>query len=113
LFHQAHEHNFGYRLEDTPLELVSIQCSIRINKEKIPLPRKSAVQTKPVSSVQGALIHFEGGVEDVQVYDRKSFSPGQEIRGPALIVDDYITVLLTDEFSLQVDSLQNLILERN
>jgi N-methylhydantoinase A len=113
LFHQSHEHNFGYRLEKTPLELVSIQCSIRIQKERTPLPRKSAVPTKPVSPDQNTLIHLEEGVKDVPVYDRKPFSHGQKITGPALIVDDYITVLLTDEFSMQVDSLLNLVLERN
>ncbi|UCD65770.1 MAG: hydantoinase/oxoprolinase family protein [Deltaproteobacteria bacterium] len=113
LFHQSHEHNFGYRLEKTPLELVSIQCSIRIQKERTPLPRKSTVPTKPVSPDQNTLIHLEEGVKDVPVYDRKPFSPGQKITGPALIVDDYITVLLTDEFSMQVDSLLNLVLERN
>jgi N-methylhydantoinase A len=111
LFHQAHEHNFGYRLEEKPLELVSIQCSIRIPKKKAPLPRKNAVQPEPASPILDASIHFETGAATVPVYDRKSFSSGQEINGPALIVDDYTTVLLTEDFSLQIDTLHNLILE--
>ena len=113
LFHQAHEHNFGYRLEEKPLELVSIQCSISIQKKKTPLPRKNAVQTKPASPIRDARIHFETGAATVPVYDRKSFSVGQEINGPALVVDDYTTVLLTEDFSLQIDTLLNLILEGN
>jgi len=113
LFHQAHEHNFGYRLEEKPLELVSIQCSIRIPKKRTPLPRKNAVQPEPASSILDARIHFETGTATVPVYDRKSFSVGQKINGPALIVDDYTTVLLTEDFSLQIDTLLNLILEGN
>ena len=57
------------------------------------------------------LIHFETGDVTVPVYGRKSFSVGEKITGPALVVDDYTTVLLTEDFSLQVDTLLNLILE--
>ena len=113
LFHQAHEHNFGYRLEEKPLELVSIQCSVRIHKEKTPLPRKNAAQPDTASPIRNARIHFEAGNAVVPVYDRKFFSAGQEFKGPALIVDNYTTVLLTGDFSLQVDTLLNLILERD
>ena len=112
LFHQEHEHRFGYRIEDKPLELVSIQCSIRVKKDKIPLPRKSSTGPKPVVPIQDTLIQFEGGTASVPVYNRKSFITGQQISGPALVVDDYITVLLTEEYGLQVDTLLNLILER-
>ncbi len=113
LFHHEHEHRFGYRIEDKPLELVSIQCSIRVKKDKIPLPRKSSTGPKPVIPIQDTLMHFEGGTASVPVYNRKSFTVGQQISGPALVVDDYITVLLTEEYGLQVDTLLNLILERN
>jgi len=113
LFHQAHEHNFGYRLEEKPLELVSIQCSVRIPRKKTPLPRKKTAQSNTVSPIMDTLIHFEaGGAATVPVYGRKSFLFGQKITGPALVVDDYTTVLLTEDFSLQVDTLLNLILEK-
>jgi N-methylhydantoinase A/oxoprolinase/acetone carboxylase beta subunit len=79
----------------------------------MPLPQITAVQKKPISPIHDMLIHFEGDAFNVPVYDRKSLAYGQKIRGPALIVDDYITVLLTGEFSLQIDTLLNLILERN
>ena len=112
LFHQEHEHRFGYRIEDKPLELISIQCSIRVRKDKIPLPRKSSAGPKPIAPIRDTSIHFEGGAARVPVYNRKSFSTDRQINGPALIVDDYITVLLTEEYGLQVDTLLNLILER-
>jgi len=113
LFHQAHEHNFGYRLEEKPLELVSIQCSVRIPRKKTPLPRKKATQSNTASPIMDTLVHFEKGNATVPVYGRKSLSVGQKITGPALIVDDYTTVSLTEDFSLQVDALLNLKIEEN
>jgi N-methylhydantoinase A len=113
LFHQEHEHRFGYRIDDKPLELVSIQCSVKVNREIMELPRIDSVDTRQIAPFKNTSIQFEAGTANVPVYDRKSFTTGQQINGPALIVDDYITVLLTDMFSLKVDELLNLILERN
>ncbi|MBW2466245.1 MAG: hydantoinase/oxoprolinase family protein [Deltaproteobacteria bacterium] len=113
LFHQAHEHNFGYRLEEKPLELISIQCSVRINREKTELPREDYAQVKQASPVSYECMRFDSGTVEVPVYDRKHLFPGQGLKGPALIVDNYTTVLLTDDFSLTVDTLLNLIIERN
>jgi N-methylhydantoinase A len=112
LFHQEHEQRFGYRIEDKQLELVSIQCSIRVMKEKTLLPRKNSTEAKTPVPTRDTVMHFDKGQASVPVYDRKSFACGQQISGPSLIVDDYITVLLTEEYALQVDPLLNLILER-
>jgi len=112
LFHQAHEHNFGYRLKEKPLELVSIQCSIRIRKKKISLPRKTATRVGAAVPGSKTLVNFEAGSREVDVYERKTLSVGQTVHGPALIVDDYTTILLNEDFTLQVDALLNLILEK-
>jgi len=113
LFHQAHEHNFGYRLEEKPLELVSIQCSIRIKKKKISLPRNTATRVGAAVPVSNTLVHFETGSREIAVFERKTLSAGRKVSGPALIVDDYTTILLSEDFTLQVDTLLNLILEKS
>jgi N-methylhydantoinase A len=110
LFHQSHEQNFGYSLEDKPLELISIQCIIKINRPKRDLPkaaRKYKTKTIPVAEHK---VHFSYGPEMVQVYERESMTPGAEIEGPALIVDDYTTVLLPGSFILRVDEMHNLVI---
>ena len=75
------------------------------------MPRITAALPDSVSPIDKALMYFEKGTSTVPVYGRKTFSPGQKFNGPALIVDDYTTVLLTKDFTLQVDTLLNLILE--
>jgi N-methylhydantoinase A len=46
------------------------------------------------------------------VYERNSLSSGSELAGPALIVEDETTTVVTARFKAQVDSLGHLILER-
>jgi N-methylhydantoinase A len=110
LFHQAHEHNFGYSLADSPLELVSIQCSIKVDRTKRELPSKTPAQNTKVLPVGEHTVYFEHGSENVQVFNRSDMTTGTTLAGPALLVDDYTTIFLPSSFSLDVDELQNIIM---
>jgi N-methylhydantoinase A len=107
LFHRAHDHNFGYRLEDAPLELVSVQCSARVRRTRQPLPKQLRSSTA-VSPVGEYIIYFNVSPENVPVFKRADLHVGATLEGPALIVDNYTTILLPGSFSLAVDELENL-----
>jgi N-methylhydantoinase A len=113
LFHQFHEHNFGYRLEDTPLELVSIQCTLKVNREKQPLPRQKKSARRKIKPFREQSVYFDCIPVRVPVFDRADMAAGLTLAGPALIVDNYTTILLPASFSLEVDELHNLIIQGN
>jgi N-methylhydantoinase A/oxoprolinase/acetone carboxylase beta subunit len=48
---------------------------------------------------------------DVPVFKRADMAEGLTLSGPALIVDNYTTILLPASFSLAVDNLHNLIIQ--
>ena len=99
-------------MEDAPLELVSIRCTLRLKREKQPLPRQlRQVSSPPEIEGQGTVL-FEEGRAQVNLYLRKHLSFGHSFSDPALIIDDYTTILVTKEFQVRVDSLANLIIER-
>ncbi len=111
-FHQLHEQHFGYAMENAPLELVSIRCTLRLKREKQPLPRQLR-QVSSLPEIEGQrTVLFEEGRARVNLYLRKHLSTGQSFSGPALIIDDYTTILVTKDFQVRVDSLANLIMER-
>jgi len=111
-FHLAHARNFGYRLDDTPLELVSIRCTVKVVRQQQPLPR--AEETKQLNPQPAAMsmIELEGGAKEVAVFVRRELLPCHRLTGPALVVDDYTTVLLGEGWQLTVDTLLNLVLAR-
>ncbi len=111
LFHQAHEFAFGYRIDDAPLELVSIQCTMRMTKQKMDLPKSMAIGKGAPVAETTTKIDFQDSTIKVPVFARTAILPGQQVTGPALVVDDYTTILITQEFHLRVDSLLNLIVE--
>jgi N-methylhydantoinase A len=111
LFHQAHELNFGYSLPDTPLELVSIQCSITVRRTKHQLPRKGVVPLKEIHPAAEKYVYLGERPEKISVFTRSDILPGQNISGPALVIDNYTTVLVPSSFELGVDSLYNIIIQ--
>jgi N-methylhydantoinase A len=113
LFHQVHEHNFGYRLQESPLELVSIQCTIKVNRKKQALPRQKKAVHREIKPLNEQLIYFEHTPDRVPVYNRADMTAGLTLAGPALVVDNYTTILLPASFSLEVDELHNLIIQGN
>jgi len=110
LFHRLHEHNFGYSLDDAPLELVSIQCSVAVKRKKSPLPRQKKAEQKKLNPLQQQPVYFERVPVTVPVFNRLDLAAGSNLAGPALVVDNYTTILLPGPFSLEVDELHNLII---
>ncbi len=107
-FHKLHEKQFGYAMKNSPLELVAIRCTIRLEGQVTPLPRQRC-KTKKAARAQGkGKIFFAHDEKKVDIYRRKDLDWGHSIHGPALIMDDYTTILLTGRFKARVDALSNL-----
>ena len=111
LFHQAHEHNFGYSLEDAPLELVSIQCSVKVNRKKQTLPRQKQAAPGKLKPLSEQPVYFEHIPAKTPVFRRADMAAGLTLAGPALVIDNYTTILLPATFSLEVDELHNLVMQ--
>jgi N-methylhydantoinase A len=113
-FHNRHRQLFGYNLEDTAMELVCIRLTIRsmLAKPELPtLPLTSAVS--PIAEQKSLICRPDGKPRLTEVYRRPSLLPGQHLNGPALIVDDFTTIFITENFSLFVDGQLNLRLDRH
>jgi len=112
-FHALHHQQFGYSLQDTPLELVSIRCTVRLSRPKPSLPRAAApALAAPVPDGQ-VQIEFADGSRQTALINRRRLQYGHTVAGPALIVDDYTTILLPAGFHLRVDTLLNLLIRRD
>ncbi len=110
-FHQLHERYFGYSLVERELELVSIRCRLTMQRSAMALPIIPEEDHPPLSFGLTPVI-FPDGMREVALVEREQLRPGQKLAGPALIIDDYTTIMITDDFRMEVDSLANLVLTR-
>ncbi|ACV12578.1 5-oxoprolinase (ATP-hydrolyzing) [Halorhabdus utahensis DSM 12940] len=89
-FGAAHERVRGYRLDDEPVELVTLRTSATIPGENPPLPGVETADSRPgVRSVS-----FEGMFRETPVYDRAGLAAGTSLDGPAIVAGAESTVVV-------------------
>jgi N-methylhydantoinase A len=53
-----------------------------------------------------------GEILDYEVMERGKLRPGEKVRGPALIVEDQTTTVVTSSFDAYIDEFGNIVLTR-
>ena len=105
-FHSLHESRYGYRREGTPLEAVTLRVVASAPGPQVELQRIPEA-TGPVS-VEPTQVHVDGRwVEAGRVW-RNEISPGQELEGPAVVLEYSSTTWLPEGWGLTVDEWGNL-----
>jgi N-methylhydantoinase A len=111
-FYRLHKHNYGYHLENHPVELVSVQCTVISENPRQGLPRGSYGRQKVQQSFDTVDVWLSDGFQAIPLVPRSMLIEGDSLQGPALIIDTYTTILLPAGFSLIVDDLLNLNIQR-
>jgi len=113
-FGDAHERVYGYRSDESPVEVVTFRVQASGRASKIEL-HVSSMATEDVSAaiVDRRDIYFDAEKGYIQslVYDRGLLRPGNTFNGPAVIEQmDTTTVLLPGDVAT-VDPYRNLIID--
>ena len=83
-FETLHRREFGYVRRDHPVEAATLRVTVELSGEKPELPFAEPGSGKPERT---AALWSGGALVEAPVYHRESFPIGQEIPGPALILD--------------------------
>jgi N-methylhydantoinase A len=98
-FHTAHERVRGYRLDDEPVELVTVRVTGAV---RTPKPQITHEGTEIRSGSRQAL--FDGEFRETPVYERESLPVGSEFDGPAIFEGGESTVVVPPSWHVQVDA---------
>ena len=107
-FHVAHEHRYGYRMEDEPVELVSVRLTATVPGEKPPLRARPAegAQTKRARRAS-----FDGEWLSVSVLDRRELGAGSVVEGPAIVEFRHATCVVRPSWHGAVDEAGTLVIQ--
>lgn len=106
-FDAAHERSYGYQLEDTPVEIVSLRVTARVPKGAGQLP---VYRSKPPAPEQRRSVYFgaEWGRQDAAVVDRAALVAGERT-GPMIIEEYEGTTIVPPDCTARIDIRGNII----
>jgi N-methylhydantoinase A len=112
VFDHAHLSTYGYQRPELGKELVNIRVRA-IGKVQPPILEPRSI--KSTSQLKHALVGQRQVIcptrpQKIPVYKYELLNPGIHMAGPALIVQNDTTILISDEDDLVVDEYQNLVI---
>ncbi len=112
-FHKAHKKLYSYHHEQRPVEIVNIRVKSVGAGKKIKLKKMPSRSMNPEKAlIKKQALHYKGKSYRASVFDRAYLSPGNKLKGPALIADAESTTFLPPAYALEVDGFLNLIIQR-
>lgn len=111
-FHQLHEKNYTFRLEDTECEIVGLHVTAlgQVKKPKIARVEKQGEVSGALKEVRSVYFEQDGWIE-TPIYDRELLPTGQVIEGPLIVEEKAAVTIIEKGQSLYADVYGNLIID--
>jgi N-methylhydantoinase A len=109
-FHREHRQRYGYHHEGRDLELVTLRLRARIKSEKLELSKPRTHKRSRTLPVERGPVIFGGKSVVTPVYERDDLTPGQSMRGPAIITEYSATTVIPPGKEFCVDGEWNLVI---
>ncbi|MDR9381189.1 MAG: hydantoinase/oxoprolinase family protein [Natronomonas sp.] len=111
-FETRHERQFGFAL-DAPLEIANLRVIGKGTVEGVAIDEHELADADPSAAEVGTeSIYFDGEYRETPVYDRTDLLPGNELSGPAIVVDDDSTVVVQPDHVATIDRYANIEINR-
>lgn len=112
-FHQLHEQNYTFRLEDTETEIVNIHVTAFGKVHKPIIQKLERNVTLEDAKIETRNVYFEDpkGWMQTDVYKRELLPVNEPIHGPAIVEEKAAVTVIYQGQTLMVDDYGNLIIE--
>ena len=107
--HSAHEQRYGYRMEEEPVELVTVRL---IATSAVERPELREQPADGEAEAQRRAANFDGDSSEVDVFERGSLGEGSKVSGPAIVEFSDATCVVRPGWAGIVDGAGTLVLER-
>lgn len=101
-FERDYEHNYGVRLEDLPVEVVSWRVSV--NGPAVTDGAPQTMAAAGTTRTSHRRVRYPGGAFETPVYARTDLGPGTRIEGPAIIEERETTIVILPRWRAEVDA---------
>jgi N-methylhydantoinase A len=111
-FETRHDRRFGFSL-DAPLEIANLRVIGKGTIEGVTIEEVEPSGSDPSEAQIGTEeVYFDGAWQATPIYDRTELRAGNEIAGPAIVVEDDSTVVVQPDHVARVDRYANIEVQR-
>jgi N-methylhydantoinase A len=111
-FEARHDRQFGFSL-DAPLEIANLRVIGKGTLEGVTIEEQPLGGTDAGDAqIDTNEVYFDGAYVETPIYDRTELHPGNEIAGPAIVVEDDSTIVIQPEHTATVDRYANIEITR-
>ena len=111
-FYRAHLQRFGYADRGEAVEIVNLRLKLGLKMDKPQIVAGQAADSGSTPALIGeAQVVFSDGSVTTHLYDRENLRTGDQISGPAIVLQMDTTVVITPGWTGTADDYGNLVLE--
>ncbi|MCB0166762.1 MAG: hydantoinase/oxoprolinase family protein, partial [Anaerolineae bacterium] len=110
-FHTAHAQTYGHSEPAVPVEIVNVRLRAIGTLAQPLLPKIEIMLSEPPIPFEKRSVVLAVGVADVPFYFGNDLKPGQQLSGPAVIIQPDTTVFIGPDEVLSIDAYRNLVIE--
>ena len=111
-FHARHRHLYGHDFPEREVEAVSLRLHFLAPPPPGALPPLESPAAAQVSLPRQGKVWLPEGPATIPFYGRRELAAGDTLSGPALVVEDYATLLILPGFKAEVLAQGHLLLSR-
>ena len=111
-FHGRHRHLYGHDFPHREVEALSLRLNFLAPPSRAALPRLTSRSSSRVPLPRRGQVWLPEGPAILPFYERRELQPGEALAGPALVVEDYATLLVLPGFRMEVLPRGHLLLSR-
>ena len=113
-FARAYHAMYGRTIPNLGVEIMSWSVTVATQLKPAARARHVRKRVAPRAATTRAVFEAtQGKVRAAKVYERSQLAAGSVIRGPALVAEDQTTVVVTADYSIQINELGYAVLSRN
>ena len=113
-FHLKHEELFGYSERDELIEIVTLRVTAIGKTKKISFKKQPYDGTNPSKALKPereAYFEESGGFMKTLVYEGVKLKNGNEIQGPAIVEEEFTTIVVPPKFKVKIDEYANYLMQ--
>ena len=110
-FKHLHQQLYGYSHSDRQIEIVTMRLEWVGVRKKFDAPVLPITRRKPKPDAH-KIVYFKGISVEATVYFRDKLQPGDTLKGPAIVSENYSTIVIEPGWSGRLTEHNNVVLER-